>query len=205
MLKYDLLGQTIILRMPQSDTMICGIPQIRLDRFVLGGGENTPLKQILHDLPGTAPRLGQLKDQPHIVGGLAVRLHPTVRPLAVAVGTLDALILAPAELHILGAFVLHGQVPAVEFADEVFECHVHPACVPMMIVAVELIPQGDESDVVQREHHLHKVPHFNGVAPEPGEVFHDDTIHAPGPHQLKQLLDGGPLEVGPAVAVVHEL
>ena len=75
----------------------------------------------------------------------------------------------------------------------------------MVVVAVKLIPQGDEPDVVQREHHLHKVANLNGVAPKPGEVLHNDTIHAPGPHQLKQLLDGGPLEVGPTVAVVHEL
>ena len=174
-------------------------------RFVLGRGGDIPLKQGLDDLVGLAPLPCQLKDHSHIGGGFLVRLHAAIRALLVAIGTELALILPPAELHILGALVLDGQVPAVKLADQIFERHIDAARVPMELVAVKIIVDGNEAHTVQRENHFHKVPHFNAVSPKPGKILHDNTVDLALPHLVKQFLDGWPLKIGPAVPIVDKL
>ena len=72
-------------------------------------------------------------------------------------------------------------------------------------ITVKIVVDRDEADAVQRENHFHKVSHFNAVASEPGEVLHNDAVDFALPNLVKQFLDGGPLEVGPAVPVVDEL
>ena len=112
------------------------------------------LKQGLDDLIRSTPLQRQFKDHPHVGGGFLIRLHAAIRALPVAVGTGLALVLAPAKLHILGALVLDGQVPAVKFTDQILERHIDATCVPVELIAVKIIVDGNEADTVQRENHF---------------------------------------------------
>ena len=87
-------------------------------------------------------------------GSFLIWLHAAICALPVAVGTGLALVLAPAELHILGALVLDGQVPAVKLADQILERRVDAAGVPMELVTVKIIGDGNEAHTVQRENHF---------------------------------------------------
>ena len=152
------------------------------------------LKQGLDDLIRSMSIQRQFKDHPHIGGGFLIRLHTAICALPVAIGTGLALVLAPAELYILGALVLDGQVPAVKLADQILERHIDAARVAMEGITVKIVVDRDEADAVQRENHFHKVSHFNAVSPEPGEVLHNDAVDFALPNLVKQFLDGWPLK-----------
>ena len=176
-----------------------------LRRFVLAGSGNAVLIQRLTDFTRAISFPRQFKNQPDIGGCFLVRLHAAISAFLVAIGTELALILAPPELHILGALVLDGQIPAIKLTDQILERHIDAACVSVELIAVKIIVDGNEADTVQRENHFHKVPDLNAVAPEPGEVLHDDAVDLALPHMIQQVLDGWPLKIGPAISVVDEL
>nr|WP_304577110.1 hypothetical protein [uncultured Bacteroides sp.] len=165
-----------------------------MGRFVLGRGGDISLKQGLDDLVRFISVLCQFKDHLDNGGGFLVRLHAAICALPVAVRTGLTLVFAPAELHILGALILDGQVPTVKLADQILERHIDAACVSVELIAVKIIVDGNEADAVQRENHFHKVPHFNAVAPEPGKILHDDAVDLAFPHLVKQFLYGWPLK-----------
>ena len=173
--------------------------------FVLPRSGDAALQQRLDDPVGRVPVPSQLKDQANIGRRLLVRLHPPVGPLPIAVGTSLALVLAAPELHILGALILDGQVPAVKLADQIFERYVDAAGVSVEGIAVKLVVDGNEADAIQWEYHLHKVANLDAVAAKAGEILYDDTVDGSRPHLVKQVLDGWPFKVGPAVPIVYKL
>ena len=100
------------------------VTNVTMSLFVLGRGGDMALKQDFDDLIRSTPIPCQFKNQPDIGRGFFVRLYAAIPALLVAVRTGLTLILAAPELHILGAFVLDRQVPAVKFADQIFERYI---------------------------------------------------------------------------------
>lgn len=143
-----------------------------LRRFILAGSADAPLKQHLTDFTRAITFPRQFKDQPDIWGSFLIWLHAAICALPVAVGTGLALVLASAELHILGTLVLDGQIPAVKLADQILERRVDAAGVPMELVTVKIIGDGNEAHTVQRENHFTDMDkttkNLYGVADNPG-------------------------------------
>ena len=173
--------------------------------LVFSRGGNPPFVQLPGNAGSVFPFGGKLEDQQNHGGGFGVRLHSAVSTLAVAIGTNRTLIFAPLHFGVFGALCLDGHIPAVILTDKVLEGHIHAARIALIIVAVIVIADGDETGMEQWENPLKEVASFDAVAPEPGEVLDDDAVNPVLPNHLNQLLHLGTLKIGAAVAVVDEL
>ena len=146
----------------------------------------------------------QRKDQLHGFRRFAVRLHASVGPLPVSIGTDFALILTSLHLRIFCAPGFDRHIPAVILVDEILEGHIHPARVSMKRRAVIAVADGDKAGMKQGKDLFEEIAGFDAVPSEAGEVLDNDAVDPVLPDQLDHALDLRPFKIGAGVAVVHK-
>ena len=172
--------------------------------FIFSWGWDAPLKQF----PGNGCRSNascrKLENELYHHSSFRVWLHSAIGAFAIPIRANLTLIFSTLHFGVFGTFGFHGHIAAVILADQIFESHIHPAGITFVLIAVEIVIDGDKPGVKQWEHPLDEVAGFDAVSPKPRKIFYNDAINLIGPHQFNQLLDFGTLKICPAISVVDK-
>ena len=125
--------------------------------FIFPWGWDAPLKQF----PGNGCRSNascrKLENELYHHSSFRVWLHSAIGAFAIPIRANLTLIFSTLHFGVFGTFGFHGHIAAVILADQIFESHIHPAGITFVLIAVEIVIDGDKPGVKQWEHPLDEV------------------------------------------------
>lgn len=162
-------------------------------------GDVALLGQEAGDLRGTVALQAQVKNQLDCRGRLRVRHQLAILAFQVAVGDLGRHPLPGHPFHPLDRPLLFGTVAGIPLVEQVAE----GGELVVALLAVHPVTDSDKVNVMLLEKDLGEHPHLQVVAAQAGHILDDDPLDLSGLDVGNHALEIGPLEVGPAVPVVH--
>ncbi len=173
-------------------------------RFIFARSDHPFLEKRFGYLVGIMPVKSHLEDQADIWSSFLVNLHFAIGSFLITIRTDNTLIFPALHFYIFGRSCFYRHIPAVKFTDQIFHRHADTASITLVLCAVKTVLNRDKADAEYREYTLHKVSHFNHVAPESGKIFYKDAVDLPCPYPVEQFLDSRTLKIGSAVSVVDK-